>query len=229
MAIDFNGTTQYLSASSTLLLDEPIDLIAHASTDNNTAVQGIVSINNTGAANGWFALTSRGDLGGDPVSASKTNDAGGGNAALTSSGFSLTTWEVYAAAFLSNTSRAVYINGGSKGTDATNVTDPTPNSISIGAIVTNALLYGYDGRAAEVYVLNVNMSDSQHAARGKGYSALWDVPIKNVRGWYPLLRTTDLQNRMANGYPTLTATASPAQASHPSKVIYPRIGALICL
>lgn len=229
MAIDFNGSSQYLSASSTLLTNEPIDMVIYAYPDSVASIMVPQNIGNSGATNGYYTQTLRGDYGGDPAAASKTNDAGAGNEADSSSAMSVSTWSVMGGSWISNTSRASYLNGGSKGTNTTSVTDPTPDYISIGVLRTSALNYYWNGRLAEAYVLDANMSDAQHEARGKGYSALWDVPVKNVRSWYPLLRTTDLQNRMAGGYPDLTATGSPTDVAHPEKVIYPRLGGVMTI
>lgn len=229
MAIDFNGSSQYLSASSTLLTDEPIDMVAHVNSDSLTDSQMILSLANGAATFGFFALMIRGDVGGDPARAQKISDGGTAGNADSSSGYSTGQWMIPSASHISNTSRSVYLDGGSKGTNTTSVADPTPDYISVGVRRSSGLNNYFDGKIAEAYVLDANMSDEQHAARGKGYSALWDVPVKNVRGWYPLLRTTDLQNRMAGGYPDLTATGSPTGAAHPEKVIYPRLGGVITI
>jgi len=228
MAIDFNGSTQYLSANSSLLANEPIDLFIHGNCDTLTVPGVAISLGNDGATTGYFTLLFAGNLAGDPITIEKQNDAGSQFArAASSSGYSAATWHTAWTSAISDTSRAAGIDGGSKGTNTTSVTDPTPDKISIGARVTSSVDTYFDGRLAEAYVLNTNMSDEQHAARGKGYSPLWDVPIKNVRAWYPLLRVNDLQNRMANGYPDLSATNSPTTSEHPPNVIYPMIGGLI--
>jgi hypothetical protein len=228
MAIEFNGSSQYLSASSTLLAAEPIDIICHGNPDINTTYAVALSLGNNGV-DGSYRHVFDGSTGGDPIRGSKESDAGAIGNADSSTGFSTATWHVAGTSFISDTSRAAYKDGGSKGTNATNAADPTPDFFTIGALRRSSVSNYFDGKLAEAYVLNANMSDAQHAARGKGFSALWDVPVKNVRGWYTLLRTTDLNNRMGGGYPALTATGSPTQAAHPSKVIYPRLGGLITL
>ena len=67
MARSFNGTNQYLSAASTLLGNEPIDMVAHFSSNNTTAEQAIVSLGDNGSF-GAFALLANGAAAGDPVS-----------------------------------------------------------------------------------------------------------------------------------------------------------------
>lgn len=229
MAIEFNGSSQYLSVNSALLTDEPIDMLGHFNSDSSAVTQTLVALSDNAGVNGEYSLLPAGAVAFDPIRVIKRNDAGTGGIFDTTTGYTAGTWHVGAASFISDTDRAAYIDGGSKQTNFSNVSNPTNDNLSIGARVHSSVDLFFDGKIAEIYVLNTNMNDAKHAVRAKGYSALWDVPIKNVKGWYTLLRTTDLQNRMGNGYPTLTATATPTRASHPSKVIYPRIGALICL
>jgi len=120
------------------------------------------------------------------------------------------------------------MDGAGKGTNATSISDPTPDNISIGCRLrgSSGASFFLAGRSAEMYILDTNMSDAEHGrVGGYGISPLWNVPITNVRAWYPL--QADDNNRMAGGYPNLTATGSPTFATHPANVIYPRIGGLI--
>lgn len=227
MARVFNGTTQYLSASSTLLTNEPIDIVAFFNADIITSNLTAVSLGDGGAALGTYALQARGDVASDPVYAGKLNDAGAAGLAASSAGFSASTWYVGGASFISNTSRSAFLNGASKGTDATNITDPTPDFISIGAQRRSTVANYFDGSVAEAYVLDVNMTDAQHALAGKGISPFWLVPGKNVRAWYSLHGYNN--NRVRNGYPDLTATGSPTNGTHPARVLRPRINGVMAV
>lgn len=127
MAIEFNGSSQYLSASSTLLANEPISMVAHFNPDDVTGEYTIASLGNNGSS-GYYRLEARGSAGGDPVRASKDNDAGSGEViANTSSGYSASAWHIAGANFGSDTSRDAFINGGNKGSNTTSRTDPTPD------------------------------------------------------------------------------------------------------
>ena len=219
-------TSDYLSVASTLLGDEPIDMLAYGRSTSAANNQKAIVLGDGGGPSGFWGLAWRGDVASDPIRAEKNNDGGSGLvSAASSAGYSTNVWHVGWASFISNTSRAAGIDGGNKGTNTTSRTNPTPNFMSIGILKHSGAAAPFEGDLAECYLLDYNLSDEQHAARGKGYSALWDVPVKNVRGWYPLLR--DDNNRMAGGYPDLTPTGSPTFSSHPPKVIHPRIGALI--
>lgn len=222
MAREFNGSNQYLSASSTLLTDEPIDMLCYFNSDDVANPKTLISLGDNGAS-GFYRLIARGNVGGDPVGAHKRNDAGSAEGtASSSSGYTSGAWFSAWASFITNTSRAVGINGGSKGTDTTNVGDPTPDFMTVAALRINAVSQYFDGKIAEVYVLDANMSDDQHAMAGMGISPFWFMPVANIRAWYPLLGNDN--NNMANGYPDLTPTNSPTQVEHPANVFFPQIG-----
>lgn len=228
MSRTFNGTTQYLSAASTLLADEPLSLLCWGNANNITAGHIPLGLGNNGAS-GRFNLGMQGNVGGDPIYAVKDNDAGTGAVfAASSTGYSATTWHHVAGVYRNNTSRDAYIDGGSKGSDTATRTDPTPDFISIGVLRTNTLTGFFDGSNAEAFLLDYALSDGQVALLGKGFHLLYvGVPLANIRGWYPLLG--DDNNRMANGYPNLTPTASPTFSAHPPKIIPARLGSRMSL
>jgi len=228
MARAFNGSTQYLSASSTLLSDEPIGMFCWGKPDNLTSNAVSVAIGDNSATVGIYILQwagSEAGVAGDPIRGVKNDDSGTGFViAFTSTGYS-TAWHSASASFRNNTSRDAYLDGGNKGSDTNSRADPTPDFISIGALKTSIVYVYFAGLIADVFLVDADVTDAQHLAYGKGYSILWNIPIKNVRAWYPLLR--DDRNRMAGGYPDLTPTGSPTVSAHPPNVVHPRIGALM--
>ena len=130
--------------------------------------------------------------------------------------------------FRSDTSRDAYLNGGSKGSDATNISDPTPDFIAIGCLLRSTASTFFPGSVAEAFFLDYAITDAQVTVLGKGVHPIdAAVPVSNIRGWYPLL--AEDKNHMAGGYPALSPTASPTFGSHPSNPIYPRIGGLISM
>ncbi len=228
MARVFNGTTQYLSGSSTLLSNEPIDMFAYQNSDTVTQYNTVVMLGNSGSANGAYGLFAGGSVAGDPFDSVKQDDSAvATGTARTASAFLAATWYTISGTFISNTSRAVFMNGANKATNATSTNDPTPDYISIGAFKTNAVSSYMDGNISEVLVLDANCTDEVHASFGLGYSPIWSMPISNVRGWYPL--QADNNNRMAGGYPDLAATGSPTDVIHPFNVVYPSINGLITM
>lgn len=229
MSVVLNGSSQYLDASSTLLSNEPIGISAWFNPNNVTTNYVIAALGDNGTA-GNYNISTPGGVAGDPVRAVKNNDAGTGAViADTSTGFSASTWQHGAAVFRSDTSRDAYLNGGSKGSNATSRTDPTPNFITIGALhLSSGFIQPFGGSLAEVYFMDYAPTDAENALLGKGVHPFdAAIPLANVRAWYPIMG--EYNNRMAGGYPNLTATGSPTLGSHPAQPIYPRIGALMCL
>jgi hypothetical protein len=224
MARVFNGSSQYLSASSTLLSNEPIDVVMFANSDTTTAAQVAFCLGNNGAS-GMYSISFEGTTGGDPIRGLKQSDAGANGFADTAS-YSAATWYAVSMSLISDTSRAIFLNG-TKTANTTNTADPSPDFITIGALRRSSVAAYFDGSISETYMLDVNMSDAQHALAGKGISPFWLVPGKNVRAWYPLQGHNN--NRVRNGYPDLSATGSPTNGTHPARVMRPRINGVMAV
>lgn len=95
----------------------------------------------------FWRLGARGDVGGNPVefvTGSVTNGQGD-TAANTTTGFVSGTWYHACGVEYASNSRAVFINGGSKGTGSTTVTPVSVNDAYIGA-------YKYGGFPIEAYL-----------------------------------------------------------------------------
>lgn len=224
MARVFDGSSQYLSAASTLLTNEPIDFVMCFNSDSATVAQCSISLGNSGAATGVYSITVEGAVAGDPIRAFKQSDAGANGLATSTGGYTSGTWHLAGNTYISDASRAVYLDG-TKTADTTNVADPTPDYVTLGVLRRSALASYFDGLLAETYILDTNMSDAQHALAGKGISPFWLIPGKNVRAWYPLQGHNN--NRVRNGYPDLTATGSPTNGMHPARVLRPRINGVM--
>jgi hypothetical protein len=226
MSVEFNGSDQYCSESSSLLTNEVIVMVAYARSTDVTAAQTVLALGNNGAS-GRFEMAFLGSAAGDPIRGIKENDAGSSAQANSTSGYSANTWHSAIVAFLGNSSRAAYIDGGDEGTNTTSITDPTPDYITVGARRVNAVSNYFSGDVAEVCILDVSLTAAQIEAHGQGFSIVHMVPLANIRGWYPMFR--EYRNRVGNGYPNLTPTGGgsgpPSFTAHPPQYIPPRINA----
>jgi hypothetical protein len=227
MARAFNGTTQYLSAASSLLTNEPIGMFCFAKSNDAATQQVQIGLGNNGAS-GLYISDLAGSVGGDPVRAIKQNDGGTTGASATTAGYSTGVWLASGHSFRSDTSRDSYKDGANKGSDTTNVSDPTPDFISIGCTLRSTAQAFHNGDIANAFIFNYAPTDAEHALLGKGIHPIdVGIPIANIKAWYPLI--ADDNNRMAGGYPNLTPTGSPTFSSHPFQPIYPRVGALLSM
>ena len=228
MARTFNGSSQYLSAGSTLLADEPISMACLGNSDSVAVTQTPMSLGNNGAS-GFYETQFAGAAASDPIRAAKVNDGGGSvGIAASSAGYGAGAWHHAIGVFINDTSRAAYKDGGSKGTNATSVANPTPDYVTVGVRRLSGNAQYFDGSIAEAFIMDYQLNDAQAALMAGGIHPIDAcIPIANIRAWYPLMG--DDNNRMGGGYPNLSPTDSPTFGTHPVTPIYPRIGALICL
>jgi len=228
MSYDFNGSS-YASGSSTLLTDEPIDMFGCGYADITTSTMSVISVENNGASGG-YNLQFDGATGGDPIRSQKQNDAGTTDNVNTSAGFSASTWYRASGSYISNTSRTSYINGGSKGSGTTSITDPTPDFVTVGATKRSTVLEYFDGKIHGAVIASANGSDTVHAGFGAGISPLSNIPLASIRGWYPMLVDANNHVTTTGNYPNLTLTGSPSiSTTNDPRCGYPRIGSRMTL
>ena len=229
MSYDFNGSSQYASGSSTLLTNEPIDIFTCARPDVDTTDTVVVSLGNNGA-NGHYGAYFDGTTANDPTGAIKISDAGAIGFAADSADFAANTYYRKSVSFISDTSRASYRDGGNKATNTTNIADPTPDYVTVGALRINAVSKYFDGKIHGAVIASANGSDTVHAGFGAGISPLSNIPLASIRGWYPMLVDANNHVTTTGNYPNLTLTGSPSLSTTNDPLCgYPRIGSRMTL
>jgi hypothetical protein len=131
-------------------------------------------------------------------------------------------WQHAGGVWSSSNSRACYLNGGNKGTNATSLTPTGVNQSAIGAIVRASSPSYSTGEVAEVAVWSAALTDEEVALLGKGFS-----PLCLWWRWPSLVLYQDLirpLNRLGIG-PTFTAAGSPSVVPHP-RAVYPAASAI---
>ena len=207
MAYDFNGTNQYLSGTAPIDgLTKPFTLACWFNSDTVTANQYLVSLSS--ASSGGYAITAHGVLAGDPVLCINTSGA----FAQSSSGYTANTWNHVAGVFTSTSSKTVYLNGGSSGTNTTlDATNPTATNIHIGVTRFNGSFTQYsDARIAEVGVWNVALTAAEIASLARGMTCD-KVRPQSLVFYAPLVR--DLID--VKGGVTITNNNTATVANHP--------------
>jgi hypothetical protein len=125
--------------------------------------------------------------------------------------WNINAWNHLVGVFTNSTSRSVLLNGGTKGTNATDVAMPGGlNNTALGRLNQSSATYETSGRLAEVGLWNVALTDADQAALADGYSPDQVRPESLVAYW-PLIRDTDID--IVGGY-TLTANNAPTVADH---------------
>ena len=217
MAYNFNGTNQSSTTPNAPVLSEPLTIAAWFYPTRNTARTVIASIADTaqGASAAFFALVEDGTKAGDPICATKHRGSATSppdSEATSTSGFTINNWHHGCAVFTSNTSRTIYLNGGSSATDTTNIPidgnaiDKT--GIACLARSTNAAFF--QGRAAEVGIWNVALTADEVASLAKGMTCD-KVRPQSLVFYAPLVR--DLID--VKGGLTITNNNTATVANHP--------------
>jgi len=147
---------------------------------------------------------------GDPITYDIRTSTGRATVS-TSSGFTQNTWHHFAGVWTSATSHAVFIDGGSKGTDSTNVGTLSGVTLTaIGAKHANSVGVHFSGRLAELAIWSVALSDAEVALLAKGLCPLFIQP-HNIIAYWKLLRS---DNDHFGAY-NMTPYNSPTWADHP--------------
>jgi hypothetical protein len=207
MAYSFARTSsQYLNTVSTPVTTYPTTFAAFYKTSNTTANQTLVSIATLGATN--FFLNAEGN-GNDKINAYSNSNVPS-NGASTSITYPTSTWFSGAAVFSAANSRAVYLDGGSSGTNTTNTASTGLTRIGIGALIVGGIVDYADGDIAEVAIWNVVLTDGEIASLGKGFKASRIRP-QSLVFYAPLIR--DLQD--TKGALAITNNNTATVAVHP--------------
>lgn len=168
MAISLNGSTQYLELASAPASVLPITLACRFRAASIASAYGIMSLEVDGGDT-RLSLLAAGNIGGDPVRAQSVVSATQANADSTA-GYLANTWHHACGVFTSSTSRAAFIDGGSKGTNATSSSPSGMNRLRIGVRSATTLGLYLSGQVAEVGVWTAALTDDEVRALGLGIS-----------------------------------------------------------
>jgi hypothetical protein len=183
---------------------------------NVTAYMNLMCLNRSGSGDHYFVMAADGATAGDPIFIEEANNSTF-QGASTSAGFTANVWHHACGVFSADNARAVYLNGGSKGTGAGNVS-PAPSSIN--QIVLNQYRGGGDptgsgvlnGSMAEAAVWNAALTDDEVLALSRGYSPRLVRPASLVAYW-PLVGRYSPEIDLRGGFP-LTIAGTMATADH---------------
>ncbi len=213
------GSSEYLELDSAPVIAAPFTMSCFFNSDDITITQILLSVVDKDVDDNFWGLAASGVLGGDPITMNTSTGAGNVSAA-TSAGFSANTWHHACGVEASATDRRVFIDGGSKGTNATSRSPANADRVSIGRIGDSTPAFYTSGRIAEVAIWNVALSDAEVALLAKGFSPLFIQP-HNLVAYWPLIRDDD--NDWIGGF-DLSAFNTPTVAAHPPLIVHPGLG-----
>lgn len=147
-----------------------------------------------------------------------TGHLGSTSNSATSTSASAGVWNHALGVWASATSRASYLNGGGKGTNATSRVPSGLNTLTIGA--RNGAAAPFDGMICEAAIWNVALSDTDAVTLSLGFSPLLVRPEALVAYWPIMGNYSPEINLMAADALTLTGTTLAAH----TRMFYPRRG-----
>jgi len=201
------ASSQYLEATSAVATSIPITFAAWCWTSNTTDTKDVLSLGSSTSNNIFlFRATAAGTI------QAIIYDNGSPGTANTTSAFPQSTWFHGCAVFESSTLRSIYIDGGDKGTNTTDLTPSNINTTDIGCYMYGGTRGSYwDGSIAEAAIWNAALTDAEVLILSKGISPLAVRP-GNLAFYVPLVRDND--EDIIGGL-SLTASGSPTIAAHP--------------
>lgn len=221
MSRSFAGaSTQYLDVAAASVSGSPFSMACWFRVTNITQNHILVWVGVEGDSGKWSAIRAAGQEAGDPASFIQNQyTAGPTGEAQSSSAYTANTWHHIVGTCASATSRAVFLDGGNKGTDTTNVGTVTGHDKhSIGMARDGSPSGPTDGYIAEVAVWNVVLSDAEAAILALGYWPPYVRPA-NLLAYWPLLGNLSPEIDRVGRF-DMTLVNTPTKAAHP-RVIYP--------
>ena len=214
-AHDFNGTDGKGVGSAAEVTDYPFSISCWVNSDSATAAQNAAYVGN-GAGTARAQLSLDGNVAGDKFGAYSVSSGGASAGAVTSTGYTAGTWHHFTAVYASATSRAAYIDGGSKGTNATSVATSSYDTTILGVRRASGTDAGYlDGRLAECGMWSVELTDDEATVLSKGFAPPC-VRRASLLAYYPMVRdSTSLKDLFSATANNLTLAGTTAPSDHP--------------
>lgn len=170
----------------------------------------------TGSVDGFY-IQAVGNTAGDPIRASVAA-AGSFGEAATTTGYSANAWQHACGVYTSATSRAAFLNGGGKGTNATNRAPSGLSRTMVGRYNTGASNVYSDAAIAEAAIWDTDLTDAEVAILATGVSPLFVRP-QNLVFYAPLSGSNGTEIDLIGGA-SVTWVNSPVKAEHP-RIIRP--------
>ncbi|HUX17419.1 MAG TPA: LamG-like jellyroll fold domain-containing protein [Phycisphaerae bacterium] len=222
MAVLFDDVlSQYMEADSAPVTSYPLSMACWVMPDTNAVAQGLIWTGDKDVGNMWLGvlyLGANGAFGYNAVQAYSYAGAGFLKYAEASTYYATNVWNHVGGVWASTASRAVYLNGGGKGTETSAVDPVGTDRISLGRFGDSTPGNYASGTLAMPCIWNEALSDGEMLALANG---AWPLKIRPwaVRGFwrvshahpgppisYDALRVTDLTPH--NG--PMTYVAGPA-------------------
>ena len=186
MARDFNGTSDKLSVAVAVVSGYPWTFAGWGNIDNATTSGCIVAVGDTAAGSNAWQLYFAGEDAGDPIRV-QSRAASVNQFSTTTTGFTAGAWTYLTGVGASSTSRTVYINGGSSGSNTNSSVPASLDKTSIGVRGMSTDSNFLNGRIADCTIWNVGLTAAEvlmlangmhpHAMRRTSLVGYWRVGV----------------------------------------------------
>lgn len=208
-----DGASQYLmQTSGSPVSGYPLTMSCWFRTDDVTASQALFWIGDKDVANHLFELMMNGADPGDPIWLWATG-GGAPSIASTSTGASVNTWHHACGVFASATDRAVFIDGGSKGTAVANVTPAGLDATAIGS--ERGAFWYMSGSVSGAAVWGAALSDLEVLLLAQGVPSMLIRP-GDLKSFWPLIDND--QDVLERGF-HMSRFNAPTWRAHPRKIL----------
>ncbi len=208
-----DALSQYLEYAGAVVSDYPFSLACWYRSDSLTAFQAMIGIAGSAGSAGRQGLHLWGHVGGDPVVMYNETERAQSTIAYTAN-----VWQHACGVAAASNSRAVYLNGGSKGTDTNVQTIGSLNRTAIGRSPDSTPSGYMSGELAELAIWGATLTDEEDVILAAGYSPLFVRPQSLVAYW-PLIGRLSPEIDLVGGF-DMVLYNGPTQADHP-RIIYP--------
>lgn len=209
MARGFNGTTDKAVTASTPVTALPLTLAGWAKPIDLSVGRSLIAVVDSTTNDGSWSIAATSTLNVIALSLDATTSA---FASSTGSPPSTGAWSHWAGTFASNTSRAAFLNGANKGTDATANAPVAPNVISVGALARLTPANFMSGAVAEAAIWNVILTDLEILLLASGVCPL--LIRRSALVWYSPLLGDSPEPDYSGGRRSATLTGTTV-AAHP--------------
>jgi len=201
-----DAANEYLAVTSTPVTGVPLTISAWFRTDIHATRQALATV--IGVWNHYHILMI------DTQVWAETFDGVGQGSAVTTSNATSNEWHHAAGVFYATNSRAAFLNGGSKGTNAT---ASTPTVTDVYLATYGALGLYLSGTLAEAGIWNIALTDNEVRWLAQGHPP-WRIRRDHLVGfWLPFADRTD-RDFSGRGY-HMSPTNTPTWGPDPPKVI----------
>lgn len=204
-----SASSQYLEVASALVTAYPFSLACWFWSNDVTAAYNLLNVFNNTTTGQAFQLLAAGTIAAKPLRFLVAAVACDSTTAYVANA-----WHHACAVGTSATSRAVYLNGGGKGTSVTSATATGLNVTTIGRRSTSLPGQYLNGRLAECAVWNAALTDGEAAALAAGVRPI-DVRPLSLVGYWPVWGLSSPEPDLTPNNHQMTVNAAPPQANHP--------------